>query len=365
MPHKARSHLENLSRVCYLCLNKAGKHAKKITERLESAMKEIDVSYFHNIPDRPSVLCTNCYIRLNKGLHSSYVDYNNVLIREKRNQDKCTCPICIIASSNVSSPIPFEVSTMMIPKNNPPTKSAASDSSVLKICGTCNGEVRRGVSHKCTKQNKVLNTLTLTTGVEHQVAAQIIHNESLKGGSSTISLNKGRGVHTNVTIKRKRDASETKTTISSSVLNEIQLNCNMSTNSVKKMCASLRSVDKNLVEPNAISKLQDTTHELDEFFDSMILTNISTTKYSENGYPFIFCKNLPGLVAHLIDKRSILSNFHCKIGVDSGQKSLKVIFFCILLVYFLTIRLSRFVCRYSQKTLITNLKISKVLVLKS
>lgn len=291
MPNKAYSHLENLSRVCYLCLNKANKHAKKITEKLANVVKDIDPSYFHNIPGRPTVLCPNCYIKLNKGLHSFCIDYSNVLVREKRNQDKCTCCICIIASSNVSTPIPSDVKTLMIPKKlgRPPTKSAVLNSTVLKNCGACNGELRREVRHIRSKTSAVLNTMNLTTGVEQQVAAQIINRESAQAGSSTISLNKGRGINTKVTIKRNRDKSETGPIIPSSVLNEIQLNCNMSTNSVKKMCASLRTVKKNLIEPNAILKLDETTHELDDFFYTKILTNISTTKYSENGHPFVFC----------------------------------------------------------------------------
>lgn len=322
MPNHARSHSENLARVCYTCFNKVSKNGKRITEKLGQSLKKIDDSFVWKISDRPTVLCASCYLKINSETLSEIVDYSKIMIKEKRNLLKCICPICDVATSNVGKKVSDDVSAFMIPKKA--AKSDVHKSSVKKICTLCNGEVRRGVKHDCTKRNKVSNTVNLTRGVEQQVAATLLYAEGERVGSSTILINKGRGANMQVAIKRKRDESVSTPAIPPSVLNEIQINCNMSTSSVKKMCKSLRTVNKNIVEPNAILKLHANSHDLDGFFTTAILTSVSVSKYSENGYPFVYCHDLPGLVSYLVDKRGISDDFHIKIGVDSGQRSLKV-----------------------------------------
>lgn len=232
-----------------------------------NALKEIDPSFLLNIQDRPSVLCVGCYIKVNKGTVSSYVDYSKIKVKENRNQIKCICIICEIASSRASShlfkKISPAVTPLMIPKKVPVRPSLVIDyfkSKVMKICTSCNGEIHRGVKHSCTKRTKIVNAVNFTIkGVEQQVAAEIINSESKKAGSATISINKGRGRNMQVTIKRKTDDSTPVPAIPTSVLKNIQLDCNMSTNSVKKMCKSLRTVNKKIVEPSPNSKLQADT----------------------------------------------------------------------------------------------------------
>lgn len=330
MPHHARTHSENLSRVCYFCFNKVINNGKKITIKNQDEVSKIDPGFVYGSNNRPNVLCSSCYLKMKNGVDIKIFNYAKINIREKRGLVKCDCAICEVARSNVLNKISSEILEFSIKHQSIGRPSSSSDRensekpSTVKICLTCNGKVGKGIRHVCTKAKKVQNGLQLLDGVRQQVAASIIEQEQSSTETQTITLNRGRGAGLSVTtVKRKREE-DNRPVITANVLKDIQLNCNMTMNGVKKLCQSLRTVDKNIITPNAITTLQEETHELDSFFSMEILNNVEVTHYSENGYPFVFCSDLPGLVSYLAHKRGLGDDFHVKIGIDGGQKSLKV-----------------------------------------
>lgn len=330
MPNHARSHSESLSVVCLLCFNKAVK-CKKITEKVEELIKNVMPNYNPIDDCFPSVICNSCYIQLNKGTLTKVVDYESFKIRLKRNELTCSCEICDIARF---CPNP-KAETLTIPMKhvlikNPvgrPSSSASSslEESVMKICAHCKTEIHKGIRHSCTVSSKVNNTVLMARGCEQQVASKIIRAQEFIQGSSIVSLNKGKGIHMQIKLKRKHDKSSASTsTVSTSVLKEIQEDCNLSLNSIKKVCSNLRSVNKKLIEPNAMNKIQKLTHSLDNFFSYANLPNMFTAKQATTTVPFIYCCDLPGLVHLLVKNRQMSNDFHVKVGIDSGGGSLKI-----------------------------------------
>lgn len=97
MPYHKRTHDENLKVVCANCFCKA-KRSQKITPKIELKLRQYIQNY--NIADvcSPSVLCGSCYIKLSRGQMT--IRDQQVKIRLKRNEDVCSCEICVIASTN-------------------------------------------------------------------------------------------------------------------------------------------------------------------------------------------------------------------------------------------------------------------------
>ena len=91
---------------------------------------------------------------------------------------------------------------------------------------------------------------------------------------------------------------------------------------MEKICHELRSVNKNLVEPWAIGKLRDKTHELDTLFAVEYLDDMFVGPVAKETLPFVYCKDLTALVHRLLEYRNIDDGFHVKIGIDSGGNSL-------------------------------------------
>lgn len=82
----------------------------------------------------------------------------------------------------------------------------------------------------------------------------IIQQEQPLTDTLTITFNKGIGAGLSVTaVKRKREGDIRPT---ANVLKDIQLNCNLTMNGVKKLSKSLRIVNKKIIPSNATKSLQ-------------------------------------------------------------------------------------------------------------
>ncbi|CAH0553241.1 unnamed protein product [Brassicogethes aeneus] len=297
----------------------------------EITLKTASVSFDQYDPCKPAVLCSGCYIKLNQGSLDEIVDYtklkNFVHPNSTRQDSDCQCKICQVARFrfNPKGPrkLPFKFTLKKLAVGRPLKHNNKIKKDTIKVCSICTGIVKRGLKHICTVSKKIENIAGLAKNCKQQVASTIILKEELEQGDSSISLNKGRGCHMQINVLRKANT-KANPVITSTTLREMQIDCNLPVSSVKKIVSTLRNVDKHLVEKQAIPKIQECSHVLDQYFDGMFLPNVELSKKQFGLSPFVYCNNLSQLVAYILDKRILDENFHLKIGIDGGAGSLKI-----------------------------------------
>lgn len=322
MPLDRRSHKESRLVVCYCCFNKAIKHFK-ISGKVEQLIKNMFPHFDKTNVCTPLVLCGSCYIKIKKNTLTQVVNYETLKIRLKRNEKQCGCPMCQVARSNPRQNLPLKCTIQKRKVGRPAINNDVIKPKSIKLCSLCNSKLQKGLKHTCTLTTKVANTVTLASGCQQQVASKIIQKEKSVQCSSSLVLNKGKGVGMEIGIKRQHEAPDQQK-VTLNVFQEIQKDCNLSLNSMRKISDHLRNVAKKMVEPNVIPNMKKLSHRLDEYFDFEMLNNVKIGKNEFSPAPFVYCNNLPQLTVYLLNERNLGNSFNVKIGIDSGGDSLKV-----------------------------------------
>ncbi|CAH0551286.1 unnamed protein product [Brassicogethes aeneus] len=243
----------------------------------------------------------------------------------------CSCPICQVARfcpiPNAQIQLP---SIRRIVKKLPVGRQKRKSTDVLpklaKLCLKCHTKIQKGVRHSCNIRSKVSNTIKLAKNCSQQIASQILLTEEVAQSSSSLKLNKGRGVELKLELLCKKN-NENKAVITTNDLRNIQIDCNLPENSLKMLTQRIRQVDKKLIEPNAIKNIKDFSHSLDDFFSHLIVPEADVGKHVTESVPLIYCSNLSKFIVQLLNQRDLSeNNFHIKFGLDSGGGSLKLCF---------------------------------------
>ncbi|CAH0562926.1 unnamed protein product [Brassicogethes aeneus] len=311
--------------VCYACFSKVGKTKYNITGKVLELVKKIHPNYIENNNCSPSVLCGTCYFKLKRNTLNHIINYNNFKDRIRRYEEKCCCQICETARFNiVKTKVRKQPPIEKVSVGRPRIRQIDIPQSI-KICSLCKSEIHKGLSHSCTLAQKVSNVVNLADTCRQQVVCKILKTEESAQNCSNLTLNKGFGSSLSVQVQSGSSQKKTSPVIDTDTLSKISIDCRLPINTIKKLSYHLRQIDKHLVEPNAVKNLKELSHSLDEYFECVTLSHMESTKNTKSSTPFVFCHNLPELVAFLLKKRDVHENsFHLKFGVDGGGGSLKV-----------------------------------------
>lgn len=112
--------------------------------------------------------------------------------------------------------------------------------------------------------------------------------------------------------------------VDANLLKKIQITNSENESQISRTTRLLRE-HKVGYEWGAITDLKRQSRELDPFF-TIASVDLDVSKDVRTTMKVVYCSDLNGLVTHLLRKRDIGDDFLCKIGVDGGGGSLKVVF---------------------------------------
>lgn len=320
---KAKNHEFSMQRVCLTCFGKATSgRITNINVGMEDKLKKLIPDYLYVDNRYPRVLCKKCRPLLTLGKLKVSVDYCKKNTRGSR-IGTCYCDVCLVAR-----------------EHKPPTPRKCSSTrkekvKAIKHCENCMSTVARGVSHKCTVQKLIRNVVHASGNHKEQVAAEIINSKDKENDMVTLRKIRGRPMKLKVLKKQDNNEMDNRKPINSEFFQNLQKKNNFSVNTINTIGRELRSFGKGTVEWGALKQATNVRHDLDDYFAVELVNDVDFGKEKKEGY-LAYCKNLAGMVAFVCDKRE-LTDFFCKINIDSGRGSLKVSNCFKLLLKFLII----------------------------
>lgn len=320
MPNHARTHDEAREVVCVLCLKKSLEGrvpSVELTNEIRSFIPDFSVEN----SSYPKKVCDDCHFKLIRGELISQHHYED-LMDYAPSAGNCSCKICEVARSNPRKK----------QKRGRP-KESDQENIPFKVCPICFSKMSPGKPHLCNTRQKVKNLVAAAGKEKEQVAALIIADKlqapstsSASGSSQVISMKRSRGIALNIAVvnkKAKLDLESPPPVIDVNVLKSIQIDTGANLNKMRLITRNLRSTNKSLVKRGALKALNDSSHDLDKFFNVETMV-MDVGKDTEGSTSIVFCQDLNQLVSFLLDKRGIDDDFFIKIGMDGGGDSLKV-----------------------------------------
>ena len=338
MPSTAKSHDDFLKIVCGVCTCKS-KHNQKITPGvLELIRRHHHPSY--DVDKLPSIICKSCLPTLkeldSKGADARRslpnIDYSQyeVPVRTRAAEAHCTCGWCLVGRMNGLDYRRHEASV----KNKPgrPTDKPEEQPTMV-ICRTCMGEIAKGVSHQCTKTNRNENLAGLVRAVSiegsDRVTSKLINarcdEEGIDKRTGSLTLPSGSK---QLVINFGKRAEKPQLTYAEviHILNKTKL----SNNQLKDVLAAIRvKFGRKSVEPNFRMELPKISKALAEFFSVKMVdvkyTNLKKKIDKTEQRPLVYLTDLEAFVNYILDAREMdHDNFCVMIGMDEGQKSIKI-----------------------------------------
>lgn len=201
----------------------------------------------------------------------------------------CPCLICVIGKAKGGNlgpqqPLARQEGAAALPKAAP-------------LCSKCLTEMRPGIKHHCTKGALLENVQRLVPRDVIGKAAQKVLPQPEPGPSSS---------H-----------------LSTAVVYGMKAAANVSNKAIRKIARAAQEELGATISPELEGKLREKDHRLDKFFE--VIPMKFTGPQGSTTIPFVKVKNVSEFLLHVIYKRGL--NPHdtfVKIGVDSGQQSLKV-----------------------------------------
>ncbi|XP_047129471.1 uncharacterized protein LOC124809426 isoform X1 [Hydra vulgaris] len=290
----------------------------------------------------PIGLCPTCQIYLysaKKGETLSLVTLERWLLTSERIKllprfkgetvSTCDCLLCIMSRDKSKSINLQDVLNMYI--NDPEVPKEIID----KICCTCYQRIGSGIQHPCNKRDIVQNlkTLLMSTGlktVEQVLSKSLKEIQQFKNIEldNTITLSTG-GTPLSLQIGKK----PTLKTISTQTFYNIKRKHDMSDYTIDSIAMELRKDLGRLgVESNSSKKNKIMSHALNNYYSVEKVEFLSKNKVKENKTietvikDLVYVKDPVSLVNHVCIARGLeVENVIIRIGIDSGQGSLKVI----------------------------------------
>lgn len=293
------SHEENRKKVCVICFDKQS-NVRMLGIDLEYIVKKkicgfrlsskrfpsgkIVIEFFFCLSLNVDLIllgiCNTCRIAIVKNginfdQHVQIFNYNENEIRCKENA--CNCIICYAGEYK------GRIKNIYCTKTK--TKTNKTKQVTSKICESCLSPIGKGLPHDCHPITKRKNLLAL------------VEQEGL-----------------NVTKSNKENFQ-----VTTDDLSRIKNAMNLSDNNVKTLSQELRTCNngynRKVVESHAVTKLNELSHRLDNFF-SIVKNEGKTT---------VYCNDILEFTNYIISQRNCdKQNLHIKIGADGGGGSFKI-----------------------------------------
>ena len=335
MPNFAKSHAENIGKVCLVCF---GPSDRPLSSGLKTKFTEfLCPNYDELAPFLPSGICNTHRVLLGdfpnrqQSIAGKELDYAD-LANEQRNlppltrsSKPCECRICHSARSKSKKPL--------LPKQNPGRPCPDLEPSTVTICTKCHTQIGKGLAHDCTRSNRRQNIEgSLTPRVKQQITSQTLKdlaNPEDKTTSAVLGTH-GRSMNVSYELGAQGETSSSSRQISKEAMKRIQVNLNLSDRKTLKAAQVIRAeMGAQSVEPNLRESMHQRNHILDDFFSQRKLPMLEKSKSEQGGIQTVhkdavICHDVEGLISFLKTKRESARELLFKVGIDGGGGSLKV-----------------------------------------
>lgn len=317
---KPKSHEENRTKVCILCLK------KNFLQPLST--NAIDIIEQHFLPDvkiiswyYPTNICRACSYVVHTFRDSnepvSVYAYKYNVKSTTRSSITCSCEICTAARITITPKSKGK-------RGRPSSSDNAKRRCQLNLCMSCYGEKAKGKPHVCTKtvaQRNMLNILQ-NSNVGDSAVAEYMRSKNTSE-ENQVMLSNLRGLPS--TWKFDQNAAKVKKPyMSADDLFLIKKTCDLSTRRTLKLSTCLRALDIEIA-PNFSTAITCMNQSLQDFFEVTRQPFEMSDNTQVVSKPVVYCNNVQGLVDHIISKRGVeVAKTFCKIGVDGGGGSFKV-----------------------------------------
>ena len=335
-----------LKTVCGVCLMKPKSMENISGNYLNLIRKHHYANYNLTSGDFPSVICPSCKRCLrdrDKLGHEAKgklppVRYHQMRgTRTSRFSDECRCSWCDIARLK-GGPYMKHCNEVREGPGRPLEHVPAPPPEVKEICQGCQGEIKRGVLHKCNVTSREKNTLErlreMSSSSKQRMAAVLLDDISEEqgvsktGGTLEIKTRGGWPKLVAVGSAAKPKAS----TMRKEDLMRIKLNLNLSGKQTLKLRTGLRTVfGRKSVEDGAGDYQAQLNHSLAPYFKSVTL-HLKKVKWVNKVKVVTWedrvasvCHNVEGLISHLMELREINPDEQQVLfGFDDGGGSEKL-----------------------------------------
>lgn len=360
MPHHAKTHEENRSKICLLCFNK-GKVMRLLTKDHYETIENYIIDGFDRSDNRlPNGICGTCRLtvqecsqgnfkrlqHLNVYDHSLVVGSQPPLTRSAATNmslapSQCPCVVCGIARSK-STNLGGTAGIEKQPRGRPSSSNAFATEKpkAITICSKCLTQLRKGVSHVCTATSRADNIQSFvatspTTATKDHVAAAILKEKESDSGTSNFKLSHVTGGRpSSVEMNPSQESKLKQPVFTHEIMSDMQNSLNLSDRKVLKVSKTMReATGRKAIEPHLKSMLQNKSHMFDAYFDVKYIDFVKIEKNTvvdQCGRWTLLCNN----VNALIDKIVELRGYGCydvadddiliRVGIDGGGGFFKV-----------------------------------------
>lgn len=336
MPYQAKSHEENMTKVCIVCF---GNSDRGLTTGLKEKFAQyLCPDYFTLSHFLPSGICATHRLLLGdfekRNSSSEWPDYHKLAMEQRnlapltRSSLHCECRICQIARAKSKG--------TLIPKPKPgrPTSNYDSvQSTTVSICTKCQSQVGKGLSHDCNRTSRRQNIQrTLTPRLRAQITSQTLKSLATPNETTTSTSlgTQGRSLNVSFELGGKTSDSEPQKQVSHGAMRKMQASLNLSDRKTLQAAQVIRAeMGANAIEPNLRESLIERNRSLDNFFHHEKLLMTEKSKLEEGAIQrvpkdAVVCHDLNGLFQFIKKERGSNYNLLFKVGIDGGGGSLKV-----------------------------------------
>lgn len=322
-----RTHEENRSKVCVLCLKKS--NLRQISEKTVLLVKnrflpDIDVrsGYY------PKQICCRCSFAINENQNVEVHKYKNFQRVSTRSGMLCKCDVCVAARVTLTQFGGYQINNSK-KRGRPSVSENSKKVRTAKLCTICYSELSKGKRHSCTRVERQQNLLQMVTGDRPRsgdsvVAAYLKENRDSDGSIALANI-RGRPSHwvTGSAVSRSTKV------LSMDDMFLIKNICDLSTRKTLRLSSALRGMDIE-VPSNLPQQITNANQMLKEFF-SITRISFDLEKEKKNPQacastkPAVYCNDVKALIQFILTVRSLsLADVFFKIGADGGGGSFKI-----------------------------------------
>ena len=289
MPNSAKSHAENIGKVCLVCF---GASDRPLSSGLKQKFTEFMCPNYDELaPFLPSGICNTHRALLGdfpnrkNSIAGKELDYVDLANEQKnlppltRSSKPCECRICHSAR--------LKSKKSLLSKQDPGRPGADQGPSTITICTKCHTQVGKGLAHDCTRSNRRQNIEgSLTPRVKQQITSQTLKDLANPEEKSTTAVlgTHGRSMNISYELGVQGETSSSSRQISKEAMQRIQVNLNLSDRKTLKAAQVIRAeMGAQSVEPNLRESLHERNHMLDDFFSPRKLPMLEKSKSEPGG----------------------------------------------------------------------------------
>ena len=349
MPNRVtKNHQANMSKICGVCSCKSI-NLRNISPKVLELIKKHHYAQY-DLESMPTVICTSCIPTLNeidkKGKEAKkklpIIDYRLFVVQATRSQVKkttgdevCDCRWCWIGRLQNQDYLSYKESvkqTVGRPRNK---ENQVQEAETVKRCVKCLVKIGKGINHNCTLSNRYSNLVEMTNKTSiidaERVTSKLLNKKcedehvskktgslTLASGSKQLTVNFGERSQPQISHKEMID---------------LKKGIDLSGKQVNAIGTFLRYKlgRRDIIEPGARAALQERAKSLEDFFTVQTINAVQKKKIEKETEvttvpkTFVCVNDIEGFTDHVLETRGLdRSNFVAIIGIDEGQKSIKV-----------------------------------------